>query len=429
MNDWSKELFSFDNNGLKVANFTEIRRALIEQFKSIYGTDINISNTNADGIFINNISLIFNNILQSFANFYSQININTATGIYLDRLCSLGGTYRLGKSKSSARLIVANTGTTSITGSLQFVDDNGDLWLWSNINSETIAPGESLEVIAYADEYGPIAAKAGSINKLIDATISASVTQEEDASLGSNQETDEELRDRRKQNKVVGCSSVLESLYAQLYAFSAVEDVYIYNNNASTSATMSDGATIQGHDVYVVIRKRDNLNIADRDLANTIYNYITPGIRAWTSSSNISYGTLHEFDVPVSGIGSTQDVSWKQCIPVEGEDIGTGGLTIVVKAKPRFSSQSLPDIAKTVADYMNNLTISEIVDLKSETSPDLDLMQLLRDMDPTFTISSISDFSGTTNSAMTLNTLTYFKFKGNYTLSSHTTDTYTIKVF
>ena len=56
------EIIKLTNAGLKIATFTQIRAALIDRYKSIYGSDIDLSTGSADGIFVNDLALIINNI-------------------------------------------------------------------------------------------------------------------------------------------------------------------------------------------------------------------------------------------------------------------------------------------------------------------------------------------------------------------------------
>ena len=72
--------------GVKIADYVQVRAALIKRYRSIYGSDIDVSTASADGIYITNLALIINNILQSVKTMYSNLDVNTANGVYLDHL-------------------------------------------------------------------------------------------------------------------------------------------------------------------------------------------------------------------------------------------------------------------------------------------------------------------------------------------------------
>ena len=65
------EFIKLTNAGLKIATFTQVRAALIDRYKSIYGSDIDLSTGSADGIFVNDLALIINNKdIKRFILFY-----------------------------------------------------------------------------------------------------------------------------------------------------------------------------------------------------------------------------------------------------------------------------------------------------------------------------------------------------------------------
>ena len=77
--NWT-ELIQFTKNGVYVADYQEIRSAICNRFKEIYGQDIDLATTSADGIYVETLSLMINNILQSFKHFYAQLDVRTASG-------------------------------------------------------------------------------------------------------------------------------------------------------------------------------------------------------------------------------------------------------------------------------------------------------------------------------------------------------------
>ena len=51
----------FTKGGIKIASFVEVRESLINKYKEVYGSDIDLSTASADGVFVNNLALIINN--------------------------------------------------------------------------------------------------------------------------------------------------------------------------------------------------------------------------------------------------------------------------------------------------------------------------------------------------------------------------------
>jgi hypothetical protein len=81
--------------GIVIADYDQVQSALVKRYKEIYGSDIDLANTTADGVFVNDLALIINNILQSFKTLYSNLDVNTASGVYLDSLCRLSNITRI----------------------------------------------------------------------------------------------------------------------------------------------------------------------------------------------------------------------------------------------------------------------------------------------------------------------------------------------
>ena len=122
-----KDFVRFDASGVNVANFTEIRSELIKRYKEAYGSDIDLSTSSADGVFVNNLSLIMNNILQTMLTLYSNLDVENASGKYLDTLCNLSNIIRKEATPSSVSLQITNVGSDTLTNidRLTFIDKSG----------------------------------------------------------------------------------------------------------------------------------------------------------------------------------------------------------------------------------------------------------------------------------------------------------------
>lgn len=233
--------------GMEVAEFVDVRDAIIKRYKEVYGSDIDLSTASADGVFINDMALIINNILQIMKSLYSNLNVDTASGVYLDALCRLANVNRMSATKSTASIIVKSLLTTGDPVTFGDVDENGNVvnqitfvdkagTEWVSDASVTLGPGESAEVKVTCTEAGPVDAPAGWINQTM-LVMNLSVTQTANAIRGSNEETDTELRQRRAQSSGANGISVLESLVGALLEVTGIDDVSIYNNNTLENAT------------------------------------------------------------------------------------------------------------------------------------------------------------------------------------------------
>ena len=353
--DWT-QLISFSNGGLVVADFVQIKKSLIELFKTIYGSDIDVSTGTADGIYIDNIALLINNIFQSFKAFVSQLDVNTAYGKYLENLCRLTNVSRKSATYSNTYLLCKSTEKIEITKQdlpLKFLDDEGNTWSYNE--PITFEPNIEQSLLVTCDTIGPVRARKGSINKLVNTIGVLQIVQENDASVGSYSETDSQLRSRRNQYLGNYGNTVLESLANSLISISGIDDIKIYNNNSQDNINAKDGTEILPHNVYIILRKRQNVVIEDSLIGSIIYQKMTPGILT-TETTDSTYGVSKNYKYSSLIEEINQNVYWKEAKPDKPV------ITIEITLLNNFASnqnQTLNNIAQNVIDYLNNLSLED----------------------------------------------------------------------
>ena len=121
-------LIRLTNSGLFVADYPEIVNMLTIRYKEIYGNDIDLSPTTADGVFIHNIALLINNILQGFQILKNNLDVDTAKGEFLENLCKLSNIYRKSATSSYATVTIHNNSNPVSLPKVSCVDVNGVIW-------------------------------------------------------------------------------------------------------------------------------------------------------------------------------------------------------------------------------------------------------------------------------------------------------------
>lgn len=350
-----EELITFNQNGLVTANYVQIREALTDKYKEIYGSDIDISTASADGQYVSSISLVIYNMLESIKKMYNSLDPNVANGKFLDIICALSNITRKGPTKSYASLLVTNeAGTDYSASSITFVDKSNLTWVSSNSDGSfiTIPAGESLNLIATCSKFGPISAEGsgdsstpGWIYQTLD-NSSLTVIQENDAVLGSYEESDSELRSRRDKSTGQEAITTLDGLTGNLLALDGIDDVKIYNNNTNADQTKKDNFTVYPHSILVAIRKNLSVNIEDSLIGSIIYENLTPGIGtdfATTVSDKETY-----YYPTVSFL--EQPVYWRYAAPIHPQ------ISIMLTVNESFDTT---DEYKTIGEYMINLLNSK----------------------------------------------------------------------
>lgn len=350
------EFVKITNAGVKIADFSQVRAAIIRRYQNTYGSDIDLSTGSADGIFVYDMSLLINNVLQGMKTLYANLDVNTASGVYLDALCALSNVVRKDATYSTASILVENTNSSSITypTGLSFVDQSGLEWLYED--SITFLPGETQNITVRCSKAGKISAPANWITQTIDISY-LSISQTDAAIVGSDIETDSALRNRRSQSTGAQGTTVLESLVGALLKVNSVEDVKIYNNNSSTTLSTEDGTDVEAHSVYVIIRKADGVEIADSVIGSLIFEKLTPGIHTTKTAASISKSYSYQQEIYGESISlGTQIVYWKEAVPI--------GPSVNVTITPYsfFATTEIDSIASALFSYLNGLTLSAAID-------------------------------------------------------------------
>ena len=290
-------------SGLQTASFTQVRAALIDRYKEVYGSDIDLSTGNADGIFVNDLALIINNILQTVQTLYANLDVNYASGTYLDALCALSNVTRLPATYSNASLTIQNIGNNALTNiNPIFIDQSG--LEWQAKEPFDIASQEIKNIVVFCKTAGNISATVGWITKTAE-VLPLAIYQNSLPNIGQNRESDAELRNRRSQRSGAAGTTVLESLAGALYNLSDVVDLKIYNNNTNISNTAADGTTIDANSIYAILRYSEGITIDDSLIGTIIHEKLTPGIHSCDSAASSDNGEAKSYEYMTSIYGVT----------------------------------------------------------------------------------------------------------------------------
>ena len=332
-------------------------------------------------------------------------------------LCRLSNVTRKRSTKSIVYVELTCSTDDYLESNTEFIDNKGVLWIYEGDPIAITEGADPIIVKLTCEEYGPVEALAGSITQTV-SNGNIIVEQPNDAILGTNDETDEELRARRDQSNGSQGITILDSLVGALLAVEGINDVQVINNNTQVSETMTDTTRIDPHSIYVIIRKRENVEINDEEnvIGNIIYNTLTPGIATTRFKNPTSPESIVEdtgknkslviaLDDYISDLTNT--VYWK-----EAKGIADHIQFKITKGR-NYSDNTTINIITEIINYLNNIHLSQ-----RPTENDIIITGTYADINSAYVISDVD------LSHVSTNPNTYYNYINDYT----GTDTDHVKV-
>jgi uncharacterized phage protein gp47/JayE len=252
--------YGITNEGFKRKRLDLLLEELNDEVKSIFGSNFNVSPESPDGQVNGAISESNANLWEIAEESYNAFNPSAVTGVTQDNLYQLNGITRLPATSSSALLTISGTQSTVIpAGSLVSTSDTNVQF--STQSEVTIPVSGSVDVQALAVETGPISALAGTITT-IDTPLTGwdSVTNNSDALVGTNEETDVEFRARREQSVARDAQAIIDAIFAEVRSVPGVTQTTVLENDTNTGP---DANGLPAHSVHVIAVGGDDQAIGE----------------------------------------------------------------------------------------------------------------------------------------------------------------------
>lgn len=271
------------STGFEIKDLDTILTEIETEEKNLLGQSLNVRPTSVPGVFNGVFSAKLSELWEVTEEVYAAWNPDTATGVSLDLLCQLTGTIRLAATNSDVSLSLVGTPGTPIPA-LRRVKNASTNTYWTNPLSGVIGAGSSVAIDFEAEETGPLVGIAGTLT-VIDTPVSgwSSVTNALDAVVGTDEETDADLRVRRAELLTSAGKGTVDSIRADVRDVDDVDDVAVYEN--TTLVTDADGLPGKAFEVLVSGGDVD-------DIAQAIWDSKPAGISAHGSASGTAYDAL-----------------------------------------------------------------------------------------------------------------------------------------
>lgn len=261
-----------DSEGIHVPTYDDILEYLVAQYKGIFGEDVYLGIETPDYQLLS----IFAKCLDDYSSLaigaYNSRNPNYASGNSLDVIVQVAGMIRRMATRSTVVLTVSGAEGTVIPAGKKAIDKNGNLWTLDS--SFTIPEEGEGTVSATCDTYGAVSAPIGSIDGIYTPVVGwGEVTNEEEAEVGKDTETDSELRERFFASHSMTENGLVDALVASLRRIGGVDFVSLVSND-----TNSTSGGIPAHSMCAIVEGGD-----PDEIAKTLYNCKSPGTGTYGS--------------------------------------------------------------------------------------------------------------------------------------------------
>lgn len=267
----------FNENGLQTATALELLSDLETQMRAIYGDDVLLDSSTPDGQWLNILVQKGVDVRGLLMQLYNSMNPDNAQGSVLDQRCALNNVFR----KAGIFTTVTVTVTTDREVTLQGVDDQfnnpeavgytiqdneGNRFVLANTSTLSVGANSCL---FRAENLGQVVVAPHTLTTPVTIVLGVvSVDNAGSGDVGSNEESDADLKIRRRQSVALGSFGYLNGLQAALLQLEGVTDAKVYENY--TSSTDANG--IPAHSIWVVMSGGST-----DEIAQTIYAKKCPG--------------------------------------------------------------------------------------------------------------------------------------------------------
>ncbi len=293
-----------DANGIQIKSYSDIVTDIINGTSvvpgliAIYGSDINVDSNTPDGQWINIFALAELDIEQLIVSAYNSFDPTQAVGVALDALCQLNSSslLRKGGIYTEVAVTVNTTGAVSLSGQdssspYTISDANGNQF--QLISSTTTSNGDNtLDFRAVQIGFLQILPNTLTVAVSVIAGVNTVNNPSSPYQVGSNQETDSQLRIRRAASTAIPSQGFNQSLYGGLNQIDGLTQAIVNEN--TTGSTNGDG--VPGHSIWTIVNGG-----SDEDVADVIYTYRNAGCGMYGSTTvavTQSDGTM--FDIEFS---------------------------------------------------------------------------------------------------------------------------------
>lgn len=249
------------SSGVIIPDTADLRTAVEDEFKSVFGQDLDVSPETPQGALITMETENRDAVARNNAELANQINPDIAGGVFLDAIWALMG----GQRRDATHSILTQVEFGGVPDTIipkGSVAETPSKDKFATTKSLTIGKTGKITGDMRAVKTGPVECSAGQLNSVASAVLGwETVSNPTSAVLGRVAESDLQSRRRRKQTLAKNTVSVGEAITSALYELDGVRSLS-YRENYTDTPMVFDGITLVPHSVYVCVEGGESGEIA-----------------------------------------------------------------------------------------------------------------------------------------------------------------------
>lgn len=293
----------FNASGLQIQTLEELITYLDTRYRTIYGSDIDLSSASPDGQRVGIEAKMVQDFQQALLAMWNSFDPDLAQGEQLAKIAKLCGIFPRAAVKSTWTVDVTTDRAVTLASGYQIQDGLGQTW--STTAEVVIGSATTTSVTFTSDRWGAV---QPGVEDPTPVTVVLGVTglAGDTVTVGVAEETDAEFRARRHASLALPAYSIVGALAARLGTLGGVTQVRIYENDTDAPVTYDAGETwefdLPPHSIWVVV-----LGGETADIAEAIVKQKTMGCALYSSGGAGEVLTTVTEEVPLPS-GDTLDI-------------------------------------------------------------------------------------------------------------------------
>lgn len=288
-------------SGVIVPDTERVLTDVQNEWKDVFGQDLSVAPETPQGRIIEMIARQRVFTLQTVAATSNMLNIDKAYGFVLDDIGSIFQIQRKSATYTTVQITMSGVADTVIPVGTELRSDNGDLFI--NDYEYIIGSNGSVTGAFRAEEAGVISAEVGTITTIVTSVSGLeTVINNAPATIGDEQESDQEFRNRIKESLNINSMSVLSAIKSAVANIEGVAQVKAYENIFASDSILNTIFKIPGHSVGIIVDYNETdpeTEPVAYEIAKAIYNKKTLGagyIEAETSAADAYIKSVQYLD-------------------------------------------------------------------------------------------------------------------------------------